>query len=74
MTVEEQVVSIFSGVNGYLDNIKATDVTRFEKAFLAEIRANHDNILTKIATEQKISDEVSTKLKTVLEKFSQAFA
>ncbi|MGY8985656.1 MAG: F0F1 ATP synthase subunit alpha [Sphingomonadales bacterium] len=74
MTVEEQVVSIFSGVNGYLDNIKATDVTRFEEAFLAEIRANHGNILTKIATEQKISDEVSTKLKTVLEKFSKAFA
>ena len=74
MTVEEQVVSIFSGVNGYLDKIKSTDVTRFEEAFLAEIRANHGDILTTISSEKKISDDVNGKLKTVLEKFSKAFA
>lgn len=74
MTIEEQVVSIFSGVNGYLDKIPASDVTRFEEAFLTEIRANHGDILTSISTEQKINDDVNAKLKGILEKFSKSFA
>ena len=41
MAVEEQVVSIFSGVRGYLDGIEVTDVNRFEREFLGEMRANH---------------------------------
>ena len=41
MAVEEQVVSIFSGVRGYLDRIDLNDVNRFEREFLSDMRANH---------------------------------
>lgn len=74
MTVEEQVVSIFAGVNGFLDAIKTTDVTRFEEAFMTEIRNKHQDILTSISTEKKISDDTNAKLKDILGAFVKAFA
>jgi len=74
MTMEEQVVSIYSGVNGYLDGIAASDVTRFEQAFMTEMRGKHMDVLDAIRQEEKISDETDAKLKAILEKFAAAFA
>jgi len=74
MPMEEQVVSIFAGVKGYLDDVKATDVTRFESAFMTEVRNKHKDVLGSIAKEQEITDETDKKLHKILEKFSNAFA
>ena len=74
MPMEEQVVSIFAGVKGYLDDIKAADVTRFESAFMTEVRNKHKDVLDSIAKEQEITDETDKKLHKILEKFSKAFA
>ena len=74
MSMEEQVVSIFAGVKGYLDDIDAKDVTRFEEAFMAEMRAKHAGILEAIRDEKKVSDATDEKLRAVLEKFAKAFA
>ncbi len=73
MPVEEQVVSIFAGVNGYLDAIPVSEVTRFEAQFLTDIRANHQDVLKTIREEQKLSDETEAKLKGILDKFAKAF-
>ncbi|MGK9850334.1 F0F1 ATP synthase subunit alpha, partial [Salmonella enterica subsp. enterica] len=48
MPFEEQVASIFAGVNGFLDSIPAKDVTRFEQSFLAHLRSEHAAVLTAI--------------------------
>ncbi len=74
LTVEEQVVSIFSGVNGYLDGIATEQVTHFEEAFLGEVRAKHQDVLASIRDEQKISPETEQKLKDILDKFAANFA
>ncbi len=74
LPVEEQVVSIFSGVKGYLDGIATTDVTRFEEQFLAEIRAKHADVLATIRKEQKLSDDTTSKLKSILEAFAKSFS
>ena len=74
MSMEEQVVSIFAGVKGYLDDIDVKDVTRFEEAFMAEMRAKHAGILEAIRDEKKVSDATDEKLRAVLEKFAKAFA
>ena len=74
MPVEEQTVSIFAGVNGYLDGIAVGDVTRFEEAFLADMRAHHGEILETIRNEKQLSDETSGKLKEILDSFAKAFA
>ena len=74
MAVEEQVVSIFAGVRGYLDGIEVTDVTRFESEFLGEIRANHAGLLDEIRTSQQLSDESDKALTAILDGFSKKFA
>ena len=74
MRVEEQVVSIFSGVRGYLDGIEVTDVNRFEREFLGEMRANHGALLEEIRTSQEMSDESDKALTAILDEFSKKFA
>ena len=74
MAVEEQVVSIFSGVNGYLDGIAARDVVRFEKAFLSEMTANNADVLATIREEKALSDDTTAKLKSILDDFVKKFA
>jgi F-type H+-transporting ATPase subunit alpha len=74
LKVEEQVVVIYTGVNGYLDDLKVTDVGRFEEEFLRYMRSEHQGILDTIRSEKKISDETGKDLKKAVDKFSKAFA
>ena len=74
MAVEEQVVSIFAGVRGYLDGIEIGDINRFEREFLGEMRANHGDLLAEIRTSQQMSDESDKALAAILDEFSKKFA
>ena len=74
MAVEEQVVSIFAGVRGYLDGIDTGDVTRFEQEFLSDVRANHGALLDEIRSAQELSDESDKALTAILDEFAKKFA
>jgi F-type H+-transporting ATPase subunit alpha len=74
MPVEEQVASIFAGVNGYLDGIPASAVTRFEGAFLSDLRANNGEVLRSIRESGALSDETTAKLHEILKEFVRTFA
>ncbi len=74
MPVEEQVVSIFSGVNGYLDNIPTIAVTRFESALLSHFRNDHPEILAKIRDTKTLDDGTAGQLKSVIGDFAKSFA
>ena len=74
MPMEEQVASIFAGVNGYLDGIPASDVTRFESAFLTDMRANHQSVLDTIRDTGKLEDDTADKLHAILKDFARTFA
>ena len=50
MSVEEQVVSIFAGTKGYLDDIEVSDVRRFEAGLLEFMRSRHAGLLQEIRT------------------------
>jgi F-type H+-transporting ATPase subunit alpha len=50
MAVEEQVVSIFAGTKGYLDDIPVTDVRRFEGELLEFVRTRHGSLLDELRT------------------------
>ena len=73
-SMEEQVVSIFAGVNGYLDGIAINDVVRFEQALLDSIREKGADILDTIRTEEAISDETEEKLKSFIGDFAGSFS
>ena len=74
MKVEEQVVVIYAGVNGYLDPIAVKDVQRFEAELLRFMRAEHQDILDDIRDKREISKETGDKLKAAVDKFAKAFA
>ena len=66
MPVEEQVVAIFAGVNGYLDEVAVGDISRFEDGLLSRMRADHGDVLAAIREEQEISDETGERLRRIL--------
>ena len=74
LPVEEQVVSIFAGVNGYLDGIPVESVTDFEEKFLAGMRARNGDVLDAIRSEREISDATEEKLKGILDDFARNYA
>jgi len=74
MPIEEQVASIFAGVRGYLDKVAVNQVTRFEKAFRAELKANASDILDSIRDKREITKETDEKLSAFLDQFSKSFA
>jgi len=71
---EEQVVSIFAGTSGYIDGIAVSDVVRYEAALLADMRANHADILTAIRDSKDLADDTKAKLKSALDQFAKTFA
>ena len=72
--VEEQVVVIFAGVNGFTDSIPVNQITTFEKQFISEFRAKHEDVLATIRSEQALSDDTTKKLKNILEDFVKTYA
>jgi F-type H+-transporting ATPase subunit alpha len=74
MPMEEQVVSIFAGVNGYLDNVPVEAVTRFESQLLSHVRNEHGHVLTSIRDTGALSDETTAQLKELVGSFAKSFA
>lgn len=64
--VEEQVISVFAGVKGYLDEIPVSKVRMFEKKLLEEVRVHHPEIIDDIAKEQKLTESNEQKLRDVV--------
>ena len=74
LQVEEQVVVIYAGVNGYLDNLPVGDVGRYEEELLRHFRDEKKDVLETIRNEKKLSDETTEKVKSTIEAFTNNFA
>jgi F-type H+-transporting ATPase subunit alpha len=74
LPVEEQVVSIFAGTQGYLDTIPVGDISRYLADLLGTIQQNSADILKAIREEQQISDDTEKKLRAALESYTKSFA
>jgi F-type H+-transporting ATPase subunit alpha len=74
MPFEEQVVSIFAGVNGFLDAIPAEAVTRFEASLLAHVKADHAAVLADIRDTKDLSADTTARLKELIGAFAKTFA
>ena len=74
MPFEEQTASIFAGTNGYLDAIPVSDVTRYEEAMLADMRANNPGVLKTIRETKDLGDDAKKALVAALDKFGKTFA
>lgn len=73
MAVEEQVVTIFTAVNGYLDDVELSKVKKFESEFLQYLRSSRPQILEGIRNEKVLSDQLTEQLKAALAEFKKDF-
>jgi len=73
MSVPEQVISIFCGVRGYLDNIELSDIGEFENKILELCKSNNPEIIESIEKTGKLEDEQDKKLTTLIEEFKKTF-
>ncbi|HZU57045.1 MAG TPA: F0F1 ATP synthase subunit alpha [Actinocrinis sp.] len=72
--VEDQVVSIWSGTSGELDEVPVEDVRRFEREFLDHLKSAHPEILQSIAsTNDKLSDDTINLLRSAIDGFKNTF-
>ncbi|KAF0193895.1 MAG: F-type H+-transporting ATPase subunit alpha [Bacillota bacterium] len=74
MPVEEQVVSIYLGVNGHLDSIEVKRVGRFAEEFLRTMRDKHQTILETIRTQREIKPETAKALDGAIAEFKRIFS
>ena len=73
LPVEEQVVVVFAGVRGYLDTIEVSQVGRFEERLLADLRADHGDLLATIREDGEISEGTEETLKTLIDTVRKKF-
>jgi F-type H+/Na+-transporting ATPase subunit alpha len=73
LPVEKQVLVIFAGTNGYLDDIEVSEVERFQRDLVAFADAHAGALLNKIATKKAIDDEIREGLKKTLSEFKERF-
>jgi F-type H+/Na+-transporting ATPase subunit alpha len=74
LPVEEEVVSIYTGVKGYLDKLAVADIGRFEDELLRLMRGKHKDVLDAIRTGKQLTPELEGKIKTILDEFTKSFA
>ena len=73
MPVEEEVLSIFAGVRGYLDRVEVKEIKEFESRMLTDVKANHPEFLEEIRNTKAISEELDKKLTDFFENFTSEF-
>ena len=71
---EEQVASIYAGVNGFLDGIAVNAITRYEQGLLSELRSKHADVLKGIRETKDLGDDLKGKLNDAVAAFTKTFA
>ena len=70
MSVEEQVVSLFAGTRGFLDEVSVEDVARFEEGLLDLVRSQHAGLLSEIVSSGSVDEEA---LESIVRSYSENF-
>jgi len=73
LPMEEQVISIYAGVNGYLDKVSIENISKFETDLMNLIKSSHKDILKSIRDEKALTDSTEEKLKKAIEEFLKTF-
>jgi F-type H+-transporting ATPase subunit alpha len=74
LKMEEQVVVIWAGTNGYLDKLPLNKVRAFEDGLLALMRGKHVDLLNTIRDSRDLTDQTAGKVKSVVEEYARTFS
>ena len=73
MTVAEQVISVFCGVKGYLDDIELKDIESFESKIIEKCKSEKSEILESILSKGKLEDDTEKLLVEVITELKKNF-
>ncbi|EDP76186.1 F0F1 ATP synthase subunit alpha [Hydrogenivirga sp. 128-5-R1-1] len=73
LPVEKQIVAIFAGTNGYLDDLPVESVRKFEKELYAFLDNERPDVLQEIKEKKALDDELKQKIKEALDAFKERF-
>ena len=68
----EQVISVFSGVKGFLDNLSLEKIKDFEKGLIEKIKSEKSEILETIQSTGKLEDDVEQKLIEIIKEYKES--
>jgi len=71
MTVSEQVISVFTGVKGYLDDVELNQIKKFEKDILEKIKSEKSEIIEAIQSTGKLEEETEKSLSQIIEQYKK---
>jgi F-type H+-transporting ATPase subunit alpha len=71
MPVAQQVIAVFSGVRGFLDDVELADIKGIEKQIYEEVKSTNPEIIESINNTGKLDEEVDKKLTAIIEKFKK---
>ena len=73
LPVEVQVIIIFAGINGYVDDIPVENVRAFEKALVVYLDTKAKDLRSKVAQKKNLDDDLKGKVRSVLDEFKKEF-
>ena len=71
MSVAQQVIAVFSGVRGYLDNIELNEIQNIEKKIYEKVKSLSPEIIESINNTGKLDEETEKKLVSLIEEFNK---
>ncbi len=73
LSMEEQIVGMFAGVNGYLDDVAVPLIRRFERELLVFLNAKHNGILREISAKRTMDDNLKNRVSEAIKEFKVNF-
>ena len=73
MTVAEQVLTIFAGVKGYLDDVDLKNIEDFENQLLEKCKSEKPEIIESISSTGKLDENIEKKLATLINELKEKF-
>ena len=71
MTVAQQVIAVFSGVNGFLDDVDLSKIKNLEKKIYETVKTSDQTIIDSINNTGKLDENNEKKLFSIIEKFKK---
>jgi F-type H+-transporting ATPase subunit alpha len=70
----QQVIAIFAGTHGYIDDVAVDRVSEFERGLLRFLSSDHPDLEKEINEKQQLTPETEKQLVAAIEKFKEGFA
>jgi F-type H+-transporting ATPase subunit alpha len=72
LTVAEQVITVFAGVRGYLDDVELDQIKNFEKDIIEKIKSEKNEIISTIQTTGKLEKETEESLIQIIQEYKKS--